>query len=84
MELSEIKEMMKKELQEQRDIGLELGYSVGESEGIKQGLIIAQCRLLHSNVLTEQQIKEIFNPNEEDMNKIENCLNNPDWLIENL
>ena len=84
MELSEIKELMKKELQEQRDIGLELGYSVGESEGIKQGLIIAQCRLLHSNVLTEQQIKEIFNPNEEDMNKIENCLNNPDWLIENL
>ncbi|MCR5653670.1 MAG: hypothetical protein K6F88_07690 [Ruminococcus sp.] len=84
MELSEIKEMMKKELQEQRDIGLEHGYSVGESEGIKQGLIIAQCRLLHSNVLTEQQIKEIFNPNEEAMNKIENCLNNPDWLIENL
>lgn len=84
MELSEIKEIMKKELQEQRDIGLELGYSVGESEGIKQGLIIAQCRLLHSNVLTEQQIKEIFNTNEEDMSKIEKCLNNPDWLIENL
>ena len=78
MELSEIKEMMKKELQEQRNIGLELGYSVGESEGIKQGLIIAQCKLLHSKALTEQQIKEIFNTNEEDMSKIENCLNNPD------
>ena len=30
------------------------------------------------------EIKEIFNTNEEDMSKIENCLNNPDWLIENL
>ena len=84
MELSEIRSLLKNELEEQRNIGLELGFSIGKSEGAKEGYRAALCDLLFSGKLTEKEIKDIFSIDDDEINCIKEIISNPRWIVNHI
>ena len=80
-EMKKLEALFTKELEEQRNIGYEIGFNIGEDTGAKKMLEMIQCKLLFTKTLSEEQIMEFFDIDEDRMTELKEIITSPDYAL---
>lgn len=80
-EMKKLEALFSKELEEQRNIGYEIGFDIGEKAGAKKMLEMIQCKLLFKKTLSEEQIMEFFDIDNDRMAELKEIITSPDYAL---
>ena len=73
-----------KVLEAEKVKGFELGYSLGESDGMERALEVIQTELLFQKMLTDEQMMQFFALSEERLKELKEKINTTEWLLEHV
>ena len=76
--MKKLEALFTKELEEQRNIGYEIGFNIGEDAGARKMLEMIQCKLLFTKTLSEEQI---FDIDQDRMTELKEIITSPDYAL---